>query len=170
MKLNIAVHLISVVFLSTSFLATSCSKKEIPEPKTYKFDPLDEQGKSATTAPESDHETKDAATEPTNELAEGTKATKKKSRHGATSSAAPDGQKYIVQIGAFTKRENAEQLLKALQDKKYPVFIKTLGHKEFGTMFLVRLKPTTDRAEAEKLRARLKESEQLSPTLIIPKE
>ena len=50
------------------------------------------------------------------------------------------------------------------------VFLKTLEHKDMGHMFLVRLHPFTERAEAERFKAQLTETEKLNPTIIIPKK
>lgn len=79
------------------------------------------------------------------------------------------GKTYIVQIGAFTKKENAERLSAQLKAKNYPVFVKTLDHQSLGQMYLVRLNPFTDRAEANRFATQLTNSEKLKPTIIIPK-
>ncbi len=159
--------------MMVALVGTGCSKKEAPEPKTYKFDPLDGQS-SATGATKETESANTAPVKPSGDVDESdapkTKKEKKSAHKSDDSTASTSGTKYIVQIAAFTKKENAEQLLNTLKGKNYPVFIKHLDHKDFGQMFLVRLPPTTDRVEAEKLLAQLKKSDQLTPTIIVPKE
>lgn len=137
-------------FLTAGALgATGCSKSAGPaEPTmTYKYDPL-----ASTTA--------EKPAQP--------KIEEKISRR-KPSSTAPGGKTYVVQLGAFAKKENAEKLFGQLQAKNYPVILKTLDHKDFGQMYLVRLKPFGDRAEADRMATELADAEKLKPSVFVPK-
>lgn len=151
-------------------VAGACSKRSSSQPEmvtSYEYDPLTDgaeaHGKQAphvnTQAPPSARAVKGPSK--ANKSLGGSSA-----RHSVKNSDVK--RDYIVQIGAFTKRENAEELLKKLKSKHYPVFIKTLNHEKHGQMFLVRLSPYEDRFEADRQLSRLKDSEHLSPILLAP--
>ncbi len=146
-----APRLLGLVLLATAALsATGCSKDAAaPEPTTtYKYDPL----------------TAAAPAEPTAEAETDDKKARRK-----PSSTAPGAKTYVVQLGAFTKRENADKLFSELQAKNYPVILKTLDHKDFGHMYLVRLKPYSDRVEAERMATELAGTEKLKPSVFVPR-
>lgn len=146
--------------LVVSITLCGCSKEEKPEPlTTYKYDPM--KSTSANSGASSTVTQRAPAAIPKTSA----KPTKK-----ATARIVDDAKTYVVQIAAFTRRDNADKLLRFLADKKYPAFIKTLDHKEYGPMFLVRLHPTTDRGEADKFLALLKDKENLKPNIIIPRK
>jgi cell division septation protein DedD len=60
-----------------------------------------------------------------------------------------DGERvYIVQIGAFRDKGNAEGLAERLKDLGFPVLVRPQPNKKLGDLHLVRLEPTPNRAEA----------------------
>jgi len=65
--------------------------------------------------------------------------------------AAVAGGTYVVQVGAFKVRENADKLREKLAKAGYNVEAQTVEHRQNGTLHLVRFQPTTNRAEAETL-------------------
>ncbi len=64
-------------------------------------------------------------------------------------SIASRGGVYVVQVGAFKVKENAEKLSAKLKDAGYPVQMQTIEHSKNGLLHLVRFEPTANRAEAE---------------------
>jgi cell division septation protein DedD len=169
----VAGPILVAVLLSLQFACSKNSTKTSEPTTTYNYKPLElkDKGDDVSAATESNAK-KSASRGPssTGSTATAAKSAKAKSAHKSKSSAAHEAEKtYVVQIGAFSKKENAEQLLKQLEEKKYPVFIKMLEHKTLGSLFLVRLQPTKDRSEAEKYLTMLKDNDKLQPTLIIPK-
>ncbi|MEE9358695.1 SPOR domain-containing protein [Candidatus Vondammii sp. HM_W22] len=67
---------------------------------------------------------------------------------------------WVVQVGSFGKRENAEKVEKILKSKKFPAFIKRAGVKE-KTLFRVMVGPEIDRKLAEQMLGKV--NRQLKP-------
>lgn len=61
---------------------------------------------------------------------------------------------WLVQLGSFSKRENAERLAADLKRKGFSVSVQGGGGSS-GTLFRVRAGPEPDKASAEALAARL---------------
>lgn len=59
------------------------------------------------------------------------------------------GGVYVVQIGAFKVKENAEKLHEKLKSSGFPVEMRTIEHSKNGTLHLVRMGPVQNKAEAE---------------------
>lgn len=59
------------------------------------------------------------------------------------------GGVYVIQIGAFKVKENAEKLHEKLKSSGFPVEMRTIEHSKNGTLHLVRLGPVQDKTEAE---------------------
>lgn len=57
---------------------------------------------------------------------------------------------WVVQVGSFGKRENAERVEKLLKSKKFPAFIERAGVKG-KTLFRVKVGPEIDRKLAEQM-------------------
>ena len=85
------------------------------------------------------------------------------SRHGAKSAA---NSLFVVQIGAFKVRENAEKLTKKLKDDGFPVRMQSMNHSRNGELHLVRFEPSPNRAEAQEVMEKLKEKESLTGQLL----
>lgn len=66
---------------------------------------------------------------------------------------------WVVQVGSFTKRDNAMNLRDKLRKKKYPAFVELVKNKN-GQIYRVRVGPDVSRTQAEeqmhKLRDKMK--------------
>ena len=90
--------------------------------------------------------------------------------HTAAKSHAPTENVYVVQIGAFRVKANAEKLNEKLKSEGYPVVLQSLDHSSNGQLFLVRLNPIENRREAETMRMNLKAKVDIdSMILALPK-
>lgn len=67
---------------------------------------------------------------------------------------------WVVQVGSFGKRENAERVEKLLKSKKFPAFIERAGVKG-KTLFRVMVGPEIDRKLAEQMLGKV--NRQLKP-------
>jgi cell division septation protein DedD len=74
--------------------------------------------------------------------------TKTDEKKSATRSVASAGGVYVVQVGAFKIKENAEKLQAKLKSAGYQVELESIEHSKNGHLHLVRL-PSQSRAEAE---------------------
>lgn len=79
----------------------------------------------------------------------------------AAAEAPPTGDGWFVQLGAFGSRENADALVARLRDGGYAAFITSVG-----SLHRVRVGPYADRAEADRVAARLGQQEGTSPSVI----
>lgn len=66
----------------------------------------------------------------------------------------PTGEAWVVQLGSFASRENAEKLAVTLRAKGYRAFVSEF-HGSSRTLYRVRVGPEQDRARAEAIAARL---------------
>jgi DedD protein len=71
------------------------------------------------------------------------------------------GSGWSAQIGAFRSRENADKQAAALKAKGYPATVSA----PIGGLFRVRVGPYTDRAEADRVAAKLKQQEGFTPSV-----
>ena len=74
---------------------------------------------------------------------------------------------YVVQIGAFKIKENADKLHTQLKTAGYPVVIKPGTGSKSSSFHLVRLEPTTNKDEAQQMLETLKTKENLQPALLV---
>lgn len=58
---------------------------------------------------------------------------------------------YIVQLGSFLDKENAEDLQQRLRRKGYEAIVKPFSHQVLGRLYVVQLKPVHDADKASKL-------------------
>jgi cell division septation protein DedD len=72
-----------------------------------------------------------------------------------------EGSGWSLQVGAFRSRENADKQAAVLKGKGYPT---TVSAPARG-LFRVRVGPYSDRAETERVAARLKQQEGLTPSV-----
>lgn len=63
--------------------------------------------------------------------------------------ASAHGGVYIVQVGAFKVKENAERLHEKLKSSGFPVELRTIEHSKNGTLHLVRFRPSENKSDAE---------------------
>lgn len=59
----------------------------------------------------------------------------------------PSPGAWIIQVGTFSKRENADQLLKRLRHAKYPAYVES-GTSKGAAIYRVRVGPELDRERA----------------------
>lgn len=59
------------------------------------------------------------------------------------------GGVFVVQVGAFKVKENADKLHQKLKTAGYPVQLQSIEHSKNGLLHLVRFQPSGSRAEAE---------------------
>lgn len=63
---------------------------------------------------------------------------------------------WVVQLGAFRVKENAEKLTAKLKTGGFPVIMHPLNHSKNGQLYVVALEPTPNRTEAQKWQSDLK--------------
>jgi cell division septation protein DedD len=73
---------------------------------------------------------------------------------------------YIVQVGAFRVKENAEKLQARLKGEGFPVLMHSLNHSKNGLMHLVRFEPTPTRSEADKWLAQVKTKAEIDAVVL----
>jgi cell division septation protein DedD len=73
---------------------------------------------------------------------------------------------YVVRLGAFQNSASAQELQKKLQQKGYPVVVKSGHNLQKGKTFYVELKPMRDQAQAKGQAERLQKEENTSPMMI----
>ena len=79
---------------------------------------------------------------------------------------APSGTLYLVQVGSFQARRQAEDLRRRLAKQHYPVRIQTSLVPQKGIWYRVRVGPFTDRGAADRAAQQLVSQEQL-PIMIL---
>lgn len=73
---------------------------------------------------------------------------------------------YIVQVGSYLHRRNADILKKKLQDKGYESTVKVFKHKVLGDLHVVQLKPVSDQSRALSLVSQI-EKDGLGKAIVI---
>lgn len=68
---------------------------------------------------------------------------------------------WLVQVGAFGSRDNADKLVARLKTKGYPASVTASGR-----LFHVRVGPFTDRADADRTASRLQREEGFKPAVV----
>ena len=84
----------------------------------------------------------------------------------APASKPASGPQYVVQVGAFRVKDNAEKLQAKLKDAGFPVRMQTISHSKNGDLFVVRFEPTSNRAEADASAAQLKAKESMTAAVL----
>jgi len=74
--------------------------------------------------------------------------------------------RYTIQVGAFTRRSDAERLSKRLEEKGFGSYIVTVKSRR-GRLFKVRVNRYADRKEAEKDAARIKRMKGLDALVMV---
>ena len=77
----------------------------------------------------------------------------------------PSGVAWVIQLGSFASQENADSLVKRLQKQKFPAYIDKVK-TDAGVVFKVRVGPKLSRAEAEKMQADLKSTQNLDAIIV----
>lgn len=76
------------------------------------------------------------------------------------------GGVFVVQIGAFKMKENAEKLQAKLKEAGYPVELHSIEHSKNGLLHLVRFAPTQNRSDAETLQRDLATKQEMHAQLL----
>lgn len=113
---------------------------------------------NARAAELADEKAEEAATQKTSSKVASEPRRKPASRGGV--------QAYVVQIGAFRIKENAERLHQKLKADGFPVIMHPMSHSKNGELYLVRMEPTPDLTEAKTLMQNLKAKTDIEPQLI----
>lgn len=74
--------------------------------------------------------------------------------------------RYIVQIGSFSQKKNADSMHQSLTKKGYEVIIRTVDHAKFGKLYVVQLQALTDPLKAESLLAKVKKDANVKPMMV----
>jgi cell division septation protein DedD len=157
----IGIVLIVLGFTSLVFLDTSCTKKE-DEAKPVQFDPLNDGDDVKDEAPEFVENNVKSQTKPATTPVSTHKLEKKTKIVAAAGK--PLG--WVVQVGSFAQKENAEKLATRLKDHNYKVSVSEKESKKHGKLYLVRLEPTTDLEVAKTQIDKLRAQENLQPVLV----
>jgi len=78
----------------------------------------------------------------------------------------PSGPRYIVRLGSFKVKENADNLLAKLKSKGYSAELGVYNHKDLGRLHIVQLKPVKSAAEARRLVNRVKSQENIDAFIV----
>ncbi len=147
----IGIALIVFGFTSLIVFDTSCTKKD-EDVKSVRFDPL-AVGDDVKEEPV-----------PTEKPAATITPTSKRKTKAVLAKGKPSH--WIVQVGSFAQKENAEKLFKRLKDRNYKVSLTERENKKHGKLYLVRLEPTTDLEVAKTQVDKLRAQENLQPVLV----
>lgn len=72
---------------------------------------------------------------------------------------------YYVQLGAFKNKDNAAALTKRFKRKGYGVFMMNIPAKNNGTLYRVLIGRFEDKHKSEKLAAKIRKKEKMTPTI-----
>ncbi|WP_073040261.1 SPOR domain-containing protein [Desulfacinum infernum] len=80
----------------------------------------------------------------------------------------PTSQKpvYVVQVGAFSRMENAERISRRLKERGFQIQVRPFRHKSLGRLYLVRLNPMPSEEEARKAADKIAALEKTQPMVI----
>jgi Flp pilus assembly protein TadD len=79
---------------------------------------------------------------------------------------ASDTHQYIVQVGTFRDRANAERTQERLRETGYEAVIRTLPHQTLGSMYSVQIRQIEDSSTAAALAAEIERTERLKPVVL----
>lgn len=83
-----------------------------------------------------------------------------------STTSASSATKYVVQIGSFSQRENADGIQQQLLKKGYEVMVRTVTHEKFGRLYIVQLAPVSDAGKAQSLVSKVKQEANVQPMVI----
>lgn len=89
-----------------------------------------------------------------------------KQKKGASKTSDVTNWTYIVQLGSFVDKENAEEFQKKLESRGYEAVIKPFNHQVLGRLYVVQLKPVDDAEKASTLMTQIESQENLKPVMI----
>lgn len=109
------------------------------------------------------------------QAAEKPHAKKQVARHGSVvekkvshhaSGEAPAGTRFVVQIGAFKEKTNAENIYAKLKEEGFPVVMRALNHAKSGLLFVVHLSPFATRNEADEWQGKFEQKTGMKTQII----
>jgi len=77
-----------------------------------------------------------------------------------------NGTKYIVQIGSFSQKKNADSIQQDLLKRGYQVTVRITDHAKFGRLYVVQLSPVYDSNKAEALLAKVRKEANVNPMMV----
>lgn len=77
-----------------------------------------------------------------------TKTTKSKAKAERTPASAASSV-YVVHVGAFRVKENAERMFEKVKGAGFPSTMRQMNHSKNGDLYVVALEPTPNKTEAE---------------------
>jgi type IV pilus assembly protein PilF len=73
---------------------------------------------------------------------------------------------YIVQVGSFLEKENAEKLRGKLSSQGYEAVVRPFSHQSLGKIFVVQLKPVDNATRANALMSEVEKAAEVKPIVI----
>ncbi|GLI34384.1 SPOR domain-containing protein [Desulforhabdus amnigena] len=98
----------------------------------------------------------------------GTHSRAQKKAKAVTATASPSVKRatYIVQVGSYLNKSNAEDEKRKLEAKGYDVVMKKFTHQVLGPLYVIQLKPEEDEARAADLLSQIQGSGDVKPIII----
>jgi len=75
-------------------------------------------------------------------------------------------ERWFIQVGSFSQRENALLLQKKLRKKGFSTFVDSIEKEKGATLFRLRVGPELDKERAEAIKAQLAKEHQLQAILV----
>ncbi|HVK60143.1 MAG TPA: SPOR domain-containing protein [Bdellovibrionales bacterium] len=151
---RIAVGVVSVVASVSLVFVVGCvpeKKKTTSSHTSIEKNALDAEQAELEMAANAAHDRKPASAKKHEKVAKAKKSVEKTQRQPAAFTG-----DYVVQVGAFKVKENAERLNTRLQGEGFKTSMRAINHSKNGELYLVHLNPTKDRSEADTWAAELK--------------
>jgi type IV pilus assembly protein PilF len=73
---------------------------------------------------------------------------------------------YVVQVGTFRDKENAERVRERLREMGYEAVVKTFPHQSLGSLYSVQIRPVDEISVANALVAEIEKVERLKPIIL----
>ena len=73
---------------------------------------------------------------------------------------------YVVQVGSFKDKQNAEEMKQSLAKRGYEVVIKPLAHSKLGQLYVVQTAPVAEVSKASTLMTQIGHEEKVKPVLV----
>jgi cell division septation protein DedD len=73
---------------------------------------------------------------------------------------------YVIQVGSFKEKQNAEELRQDLVKRGYDVVIKPRNHPKLGPLFVVQLEPVAEESKASTLMTQVGHEAKVKPVLL----
>lgn len=142
---------------ATEGLTNKPDSEEIPAPLKPSQQSVQPPGKAVQAEPGT----------PSSDRTNGSKADMAREPGGSpTMTPTPDTPVYVVQVGAFSRKENAERISRRLKEHGFQVNVSPFQHKSLGRLYLVRLDPLPSEEQARKAADKIAALEKTKPMVI----